>query len=450
MKFIVCKLFIALAILAISVATYEIKNQSKNLLTKKNPKIIDDKFLSNYHKLKESMIQQGSKFGNYGLKFITKSNRYIVANQDMKNNTEIINIPFKNLIHIENPYVKNFCKSLNLKIFKTNKSLFENQYKCLKFWLLNQIRNPIEKFESYIETIPKSFEEYYEFFPKKDSRKLKNTLHFKNNHELLMKDIKLLNESKLKNKFSRKEIMTAEIALRSRNFGVKVGKKEYNVLAPFTDMFNFDPNVNTEWLDKLKDVNDSFILKSIKPIKRGNEINLNYGEKDNSSLFYAYGFTLKDNPFMSSIDDFVLKYKKIEFKDITLNEKDSSLLVKIINKLKNFDSKKGLNFSNQNMRKYEINLFEFILKELRSYKNTEIIEKIKKNINESKNNLNILRTLIAEDKLIEANTNFINEFISILKGKKEDMNTSDSIVVKQNHKYFTHLFHKFDDIKRNK
>ena len=102
------------------------------------------------------------------------------------------------------------------------------------------------------------------------------------------------------------------------------------------------------------------------------------------------------------------------------------------------------------MRKYEINLFEFILKKLRSYKNTEIIEKIRKNINESKNNLNILRTLIAEDKLIEANTNFINEFISILKGEKEDMNTSDSIVVKQNHKYFTHLFHKFDDIKRNK
>ena len=97
MKFTVSKLFIAIAILAISVATFEIKNKSKNLITKKNPKIIDDKFLNNYHKIKNSMIQDGSKFGNFGVKFITKSNRYIVANQNMKVNL-IFNILYFRII----------------------------------------------------------------------------------------------------------------------------------------------------------------------------------------------------------------------------------------------------------------------------------------------------------------------------------------------------------------
>ena len=349
--------------------------------------------------------------------------------------------------------MKNFCKNLKLKIFQNEKELFENQYNCLVLWLLNQLKNPSEEFKLYLNTIPKSFEEYFYFWPKEDLKKVSNTIWFNEKYSTGFTDLNEIKDSikkcRLKNnKFKNREIMRAELAVRSRNFGLMLGGKEYHSLAPFTDMFNFDPKFpNTVWKTKLKNEKDNFLLISTKAIKKNSEINLFYGYEDNANLFSAYGFTLKNNPFLSYTDYFVVKYRNKKFDNLSLDEKNSSHLVHILNLLKKFDEKKGIKIPKRDFKINEINLWKFLLKEIRSYKNEDIIRKIKNNDDNfsSKNNLTILRTLIAEDRLIETNTKFINEFISLInEGKDNIKKNSNSIVLKQNLKYFKDLFDKID------
>jgi hypothetical protein len=400
--------------------------------SKKFSKIIDQEFLKVYGKLRKSMIEKGSEIKNIGVKFITKSNRYLVATEDLKNNTEIIKIPFKNLIHIENDSVRQYC----LK-FLEKKDLYKNQYDCLLFWLANQIKKPSKEFEFYIKTIPKSFKEYSFYWPEKDLKKIRNTIDFskfswKDKYEELKK---FVNKSDLKNKFSKEEIKYAHIALGSRNFSVRIGKKDYNVLVPFADMFNYNPKTKVVWSKKIKDQNEFFTVKAKKPIKKGEEIFLDYGYKNNVKLLKGYGFTLKDNPFPYNTNKFSIKYKNTNFKDLELKEKYSEPLVKIINKLKKFDKENGKKVKKSERIHYEISLFKILLKRIRSFKNTKIIEEIRKNINESKNNPGILRVLLTEDKLIETNTRFILEIIEILKGRKKE----NSKVYKENKKYFDEI-----------
>jgi len=111
--------------------------------------------------------------------------------------------------------------------------------------------------------------------------------------------------------------------------------------------------------------------------------------------------------------------------------------------LRKFDGDK------KNSKEYNIKLLNIILKQLLSHKNTKMIQNIKKNIKQSENNLPILRSLLAEDKLIEANKKFIEIIINIIKsGKKNylkilnNKNKKDikSRVVKENKNYFNKLY----------
>merc|ERR1712004_297703 len=142
---------------------------------KSNSQIVDEKFLKVYNNLKHSMTRKGSKISdNLGVKFITKDNRFIMGTKNIKNNTDLIRIPFKTLINIKNPKIRNFCQNLGLTEFKNEEALLKDwkDYSCLQLWVLNETKHPSKEFKEYIDTVPKSWDEYYYFWPKKDQEKV--------------------------------------------------------------------------------------------------------------------------------------------------------------------------------------------------------------------------------------------------------------------------------------
>lgn len=307
-----------------------------------------------------------------------------------------------------------------------------------------QLKNPSLQFKLYIDTIPKSFKEYIYFWPKADLDKIKNTFLISlvnsrlKEFRVLQKIIKKSKIGKLN--FTLNDIKHAYIAVSSRNFGVYVNNKFYYTCAPFTDLFNFDPKLNTTWTMRLKHLNDYFLIKSTKNIKKGEQIFVNYGRDDNVKLLTGYGFTLKNNPFPAKSNNFYIRYKG-RFIWNSIHENKSNKLVNTIQRMKNFDIKKYKNIKNKALlRKSDIELFNIVLRALKSYSNKNLILKVKKNLKETPNTLNILRVLVTEDKLIKANVSYLNEFIRILKGGRLVMNAlSRSRVVTQNIKYFNSL-----------
>jgi len=344
----------------------------------------------------------------------------------------------KSLVHYGNPHVANFCLSLGVPEF-TASTLEKNQFRCLVLFILFQLRKPSTEFKLYIETIPKSFKEYILFWPKVDLDKINNTF-LMNLINSRIREIFYLNsilrKSKISNlNFSINEIKHAHIAVSSRMFGIYISKKLYYTCVPYTDLFNFDPVLNTTWKIHLKSLNDFFVLKATKNIGIGQQIFVNYGKDDNVQLLTGYGFTLKNNPFPAETNNFYVKFQN-KFIWNSIHEQKSQLLVKSIEKLKQYENFKASNKQAQRMQ--DLRLFNLLLQALRSYDNKALIQSLKGNLKLTPNTENIYRVLLTEDKLIEANSGYLRQFIEILNGGKSIMSKyKGSRVVKQNINYFT-------------
>jgi len=59
-------------------------NSSSAKDEKRDKGIVDGDFLKNINQLKSQMIREGSEFKNVALKFISKTNRYVIANENIK------------------------------------------------------------------------------------------------------------------------------------------------------------------------------------------------------------------------------------------------------------------------------------------------------------------------------------------------------------------------------
>jgi len=355
------------------------------------------------------------------------------------------------MLTVQNALVKEFCTSLNLKEFAPEKNLIENQFNCLVLFILAQLQNSHPSLKSYIKTIPQNFLEYPLFFMEAELPKMKNTL-LENRYNREISDIKKIKElipiankksnltKGLDKNFTLAEIKHAYIAVASRNFGIKLNntKVSYSALAPFTDMFNYEPKLNnTIWSEDLKDENDFFTLKANKNIAKGKQIFIWYGEDDNSKLLFDYGFTLKKNPFKLSNGDFLYTHKGKNYTG-SLQINDAKNLIEIVN---DYKEKNNLKFSkNEKEKKNDLEVFRSVLKSLKKYSNKKRIEEYKKNKNQNPNYVNIYRVLVNEDTLMDANIKKTEEIIQILEGGKQKLKEkTKSKVVKQNLKYFENL-----------
>jgi len=347
------------------------------------------------------------------------------------------------LINIKNLNVANFCFSLNLPEFHL-KNLIDNQFKCLAIFILYQLKKPSADFKLYLDTIPKSFEEYPIFWPKEDIEMINDTIFINNvnkDYELIEKIKNMIARSEISYlNFTSDEIKHAYLSVGSREFGLFVNDEEILTLAPYTDLFNYDPNYNTVWKKFLTDENDYFVLKASKSIKKDKQIFLNYGSDDNITLLPNYGFTLKNNPFPNFLEYFEINYKG-KTVNIKLHEQKSNKLVLALNEFKEIDKVKNDDIENKSDIEYNINFFKFVLNELERFNNKDLIKNLEEDLKKTPNTENIYRILISEDKVIDANKKYLEDFIKILEGGKENMiEFVGSQVMKQNKIFFQRLF----------
>ena len=103
-------------------------------------------------------------------------------------------------------------------------------------------------------------------------------------------------------------------------------------LIPLIDMANhaINPNaclkISINLLTRAFDTTSSFVLKALRPIKKGEEVTITYGEGDETSLYLLdkYGFFVEDNEADKKID---WKYLNPQF--TTSLEEDRAELVKL-------------------------------------------------------------------------------------------------------------------------
>jgi len=82
--------------------------------------------------------------------------------------------------------------------------------------------------------------------------------------------------------------------VNSRIFGTYINGEEDDSMVPFADMFNYKWQTS---MIRWKYDNDmkAFTVIANEEIKRGEEVYLSYGHKDNRSFFLFYGFVIDDN-----------------------------------------------------------------------------------------------------------------------------------------------------------
>ena len=90
--------------------------------------IIDKEFLNDVETLrKEVTTKNEGVLKKLRLKFISKTNRYIVADEDIQKDNSIYAKPFRKLVNIENPSVRKFCKIIEDRRIFRFKNIYDNQ-----------------------------------------------------------------------------------------------------------------------------------------------------------------------------------------------------------------------------------------------------------------------------------------------------------------------------------
>jgi hypothetical protein len=119
----------------------------------------------------------------------------------------------------------------------------------------------------------------------------KNIEHFKVTFDLFNNYTNTNN----KDKYTYDEFINAYNIVNNQKIEIKKNGVYYYVIMPIIDKLNFSKeNLNTIFIDKIKEDN-KIILKTSKNILKGEEIFIDYFEKDNIDLFNFYGVTILNN-----------------------------------------------------------------------------------------------------------------------------------------------------------
>ena len=224
------------------------------------------------------------------------TNRYIITKEKIKQNEEILFIPNEISISIVNKKISQICR----KIFGYAEG---NDFNCVVYYML------IDKYSK-----KSFFATYYKYLPKID----KDTTPLYFNSFLLTyykvteidKEIstaKRYLESSYEDIRPNLPLMitfddfkeTFQIVI-SRNFGCRESIfPEIDSMMPYLDLFNHVNDNNTYYY--YDDRRDGFVLYAIRDISKNEEVTVSYGSHHNLYLFTAYGFTLKNNKFKSSL-----------------------------------------------------------------------------------------------------------------------------------------------------
>lgn len=285
--------------------------------------------MDNFNKLKKWL-----KLENDNLRMNEDGFRGIYSIKDINKGDIIMKISDKYLIEHSN-INKNH---LSNKLYNSNS--------LIATYMLLQSLKKESHWKIYLDSLPKTLDEYIYYYDKDKLNTLKNTSmmckgvynfnkHIKNIigdskiiYKYLLKKNKLTDEIKEYNDFY-KLFLKFRILVCSRIFGYTKNSKHETGMIPYADLLNHSQNPNTTWMydDKMK----AFIVIAIKNISKQTEIYDSYGSKTNIQLMMYYGFSIKDNIYSNL--NFMHNGNMIELDNNSIKQSLSNDIIQKLHKI---------------------------------------------------------------------------------------------------------------------
>ena len=282
----------------------------------KNLEYHDNISKKNFETLKDWLIIENSFLDNIKIKFHTNDNREIFSKKDIGLNESILEISLKCMMTTELGKETEIGK----EVIDKNLNLY-SKHNWISFILLENLHKSDSMWRTYIDILPKKFDNVPIFFKKNYLNMLKGCTCLSkilSKINILQTEYKFLfNNLETFKKYSLSEYIWARTVVITRIYGVVIDGIKTQALVPFADMLNHDNNPDTHWF--FDDVNKVFKILSKKKFSANVPIYDSYGKKCNSRFFVNYGFvldrnmenTVRFNFDLKSTEVSGLKYKKI-------------------------------------------------------------------------------------------------------------------------------------------
>ena len=276
-----------------------------------------DKKINMYTKFEEWLIENDVCCSN--LKLISESNlsqRKLISKTYIEPRTVVVRCPRKSMITREDAIESRMGQEMKDRNFKP-----QSEQTWLALYILDKLKS--ETFNSYLNMLPKNFQEFPIFFSAKELEKLKGSLV----HGMIVQRLSGLKDEykSFLSKFpetehSLEQFIWARLVVISRVYTFQMGNgKIIEAMVPFADMFNHSRKPNTEWEFNIN--RDEFVMASCRGISKGDELTDSYGTKCCSRFFLNYGFVLDGNQEYNQTSIF------IDLKDFSLNDQKKEIIV---------------------------------------------------------------------------------------------------------------------------
>ena len=408
--------------------------------TKKYPQYsIYIKFMQNFYKL-------GLYLNKVEIGFNSDCNRFCKATDDIYDKDILIRVPLDALMTLD------LARNTHMGKFFTpqlEKKLNSPHHSLLSTFMLNELDKGINsKWKYYFDFLPVSYNNFPTFYGEKELSLLKGTQFLeliKKKKREMKEDYDLLtNIIPGYSKYDFNLFKKMREVISSRVFGVTIKGKKNDIIAPYADMLNHKRPRQTHW--NFDDASNSFVIKGVSNVKKGQEVFDSYGIKCNSRFLLNYGFTVEnneDNEFkiiLSMNESSPLFKEKITFLggknytkkfSLVINNAESkitpffSFLRFIFYNKSNF---KDVNTSKPISVENEIILFNKIKELMKNYLSKypttldydiDYLNKNRKKLDFNEYNCYIIR--IGEKKILNYYLNMANDILQLLNMNKNDV-----------------------------
>jgi histone-lysine N-methyltransferase SETD3 len=411
-----------------------------NISIKKYPQYpIYIKFMQHFYKL-------GLYLNKVEIGFNSDCNRFCKATEDIHEKDVIIRVPLEALMTLDlarqSPMGKYFTPQFEKKLNSPHHSLLST------FMLSELDKGADSKWKYYFDFLPVNYNNFPIFYGEKEFDYLKGTQFLeliKKKKREMKEDYDLLtNVIPGYSKYDFNLFKKMREVISSRVFGVTIKGKKNDIIAPYADMLNHKRPRQTHW--NFDDASNSFIIKGVSNVKKGQEVFDSYGIKCNSRFLLNYGFTVENNEdneykiILNLNETSPLFKEKMEFLgnknyskkfSLVINNADSKMTAFfsffrfiLYNKsnFKEVDTTKPISIQN------EILLFTKLKELMKAYLDKypttldydiDYLNKNKKNMDFNEYNCYIIR--IGEKRILDYYLNMANDILQLLNTNKTDV-----------------------------
>ena len=276
------------------------KNKELSMLIEKEERnneenIKKSKSYSSYLNFMKELYKMGVFINKLEIKFITENYRYCRATKDIYEKEMLFKIPLQSLITLDT------AKKSQIGIYFTdelNKKIKSPKQSLLTAFLLNEMdKGDQSNWKFYLDFFPSNYSSFPTFYSEKELEYLKGSQflemvekrknYIKYDYDILIKEIPGFSKYDFNLFKKMKEVVG------SRVFGVQINNRSNIILVPFADLLNHNRRVKTYW--GFNNTMNSFYIRSIGNITKGDEVFCTYGIKANKVYLLHYGFTVENN-----------------------------------------------------------------------------------------------------------------------------------------------------------